>query len=118
VCEERYGLRAAGRVLDLVVTEKGRCYPERANKFGTSDLAGKAQYVECAGSLRDGGRETGGTCQERRGEGGTKHSSEWGGREFAPSVRARPDSVHFGVGFARGSCELPPRHGIFWRDLW
>jgi hypothetical protein len=34
-----YGPRMDGLVLGLVVEGVVRCYPERANKFGASDLA-------------------------------------------------------------------------------
>jgi hypothetical protein len=46
-----YGPRVDGRVLGLVVEGVGRCYPERTNNFGTSDLVGKTQDVKYAGSL-------------------------------------------------------------------
>jgi hypothetical protein len=34
-----------GHVLGLVVEGEARCYPERTNNFGASDLVGKAQDV-------------------------------------------------------------------------
>jgi hypothetical protein len=34
--------KAVGRVSGLVARGEAGCYPERANNFGTSDLAGKA----------------------------------------------------------------------------
>jgi hypothetical protein len=37
--------KAVGRVSGLVARGEAGCYPERANNFGTSDLAGKAQDV-------------------------------------------------------------------------
>jgi hypothetical protein len=38
-----YGPRVVGRVLGLVAGGEARCYPKRANNFGTSNLVGKTQ---------------------------------------------------------------------------
>jgi hypothetical protein len=93
VCEGAHGdigcgPRMTGRVLGLIVEEGARCYPKRANNFGTSDLAGKAQDVECEGPLRDGNRGAGSSYMEKRRGGGTIRAVEWGRKEFGSSLGA------------------------------
>jgi hypothetical protein len=62
-----------GHALDLVVRVEGRCYPRRANNIGASDLAGKAQDVECKDPVRDGNREVGSSYRKKR-RGGAIHA--------------------------------------------
>jgi hypothetical protein len=72
-----YGPRVVGRVSGPVVGEKARCYLEGTNNCGTSDLAGKAQNVECHGPLRDGWREAGNSYRKRRRGGGPICAVDW-----------------------------------------